>query len=97
MADPKRSRLAALERRVQRLTSVMIVQSVLLAVVVLFSALRAAPLLTLCAMIAIPVLVFYRDSLPGWARALGRFAGRLRAPAAAGSKGVRNSRSPVNP
>src|SRR5690606_1151082 len=76
----RRSRLAALEQRVERLTSVLIIQSVLLAAVVLMWALRTAPWIALFLLIAFPVLVFYRQSLPGWARALGRLVAQFRTP-----------------
>ncbi len=71
MADPETSRLATLERRVERLTSVLILQSVLLAGIVLMSALRTAPFLAFCLIVALPLLVFYRKSLPDWARSVG--------------------------
>ncbi|MGD9858060.1 MAG: hypothetical protein AB7U20_24205 [Planctomycetaceae bacterium] len=98
MADPQRSRLASLERRVERLTSVLMIQSVLLAVVVLMSALRAAPILTLCVIIAIPLLVFYRQSLPQWLRSLGGFVKQLRGTESASAERnrARTPRTPVN-
>ncbi len=78
MVDPETSRLATLERRVERLTSVLIIQSVLLAGIVLMSALRTAPFLVLGLIIALPLLVFYRQSLPDWVRSVGSFIKQFR-------------------
>ncbi|MCA9077254.1 MAG: hypothetical protein KDA93_19665 [Planctomycetaceae bacterium] len=74
MTDPDTSRLATLEKRVERLTSVLIIQSILLAITVLWSALSYAPIVALVLLLSLPILVFYRRSLPGWARSLGRFS-----------------------
>ena len=77
MTDPDTTRLATLEKRVERLTSVLIIQSILLAIVLLWAALSYAPIIALLMLVSLPVLVFYRRSLPGWARAVGRFARQL--------------------
>ena len=77
MPESDQSRLESLEKRVERLTSVLIVQSILLAIVLLWSALKYAPIVALLLIAALPVLVFYRRSLPGWARSLGRFCRKL--------------------
>ncbi len=73
-------RLEGLERRVERLTSVLMIQSALLAVVVLLSVLKAAPYLVATSVIAIVLLVTYRRSWPQWlgmlSRSLQRFQHR---------------------
>ena len=78
MVEPETSRLATLERRVERLTSVLIIQSVLLAGIVLMSALRTAPFVVLGLIVALPLLVFYRQSLPNWARSAGSLMKQFR-------------------
>ncbi len=77
MVEPDTSRLASLERRVERLTSVLIIQSILLAITLLWSAFTYAPIIALLLIVSLPLLVFYRRSLPGWARSLGRFGRQL--------------------
>jgi hypothetical protein len=72
------SQLERLEHRIERLTSVVIIQSVLLAAVVLINVLELAPYVALLLLIALPVLVFYRKELPVAARWLGRLIQRLR-------------------
>jgi hypothetical protein len=76
MIEPETPRLDSLERRIERLTSVLIIQSVLLAVIVIVTAFRTVGVIALCLMVALPVLVFYRKSLPRFARALGRMLAR---------------------
>lgn len=78
MSDQDTSKLDGLERRIERLTSVVIIQSVLLAAVVLINVLELAPYVALLLLIALPVLVFYRKELPAAARWLGRLIQRLR-------------------
>jgi hypothetical protein len=77
MIEPETSRLDALERRIERLTSVLILQSVLLGVIALVTVFRTVGLFALCLILLLPVLVFYRKSLPQFARALGRMLGRM--------------------
>lgn len=77
MNEAESSRLEALERRLERLTSVLIVQSILLAVVVLLYAFSTMPIIAACLLVAVPVLVFNRKSLPKWGRSLGRFFGQF--------------------
>lgn len=77
MTDSETSRIVSLEKRLERLTSVLIIQSILLSIVLLWSALSYAPIIALLMIAGLPVLVFYRHSLPGWARAIGRFGRQL--------------------
>ena len=72
--------IVRLERRLERLTSVVIIQCILLALVVLMDVLQLAPYVALFLLIAVPLLVFYRKQLPGAARWLGRLTGRFRSP-----------------
>lgn len=70
--------LHRLERRVERLTSIVIIQCVLLAAVILLDVLQLAPYVALLVLIALPLLVFYRRELPRAARWLARTIRRLR-------------------
>lgn len=78
MSDPDTTHLERLERRIERLTSVVIIQCVLLAAIVLINVLQLAPYVALLLLIALPLLVFYRKELPAAARWLGRLIQRLR-------------------
>lgn len=75
--------LESLERRVERLTSWVIIQCVLLAAVVLMDVMQLAPYVALLLLIAVPVLVFYRRQLPPAARWIGRTVQRWRGEAGA--------------
>jgi hypothetical protein len=77
MNQRETSRLDSLERRVERLTSVLIIQSVLLGVFVIWTAFETVGVIALCLILALPVLVFYRKSLPRFARAIGRMLERM--------------------
>jgi len=78
MTNPDPTQLDRLERRIERLTSVVIIQSVLLAAVVLLDVLQLAPLLALVLLIALPLLVFYRHRLPAVGRWIGEMIKRIR-------------------
>jgi hypothetical protein len=78
VSEQEISQLERLERRIERLTSVVIIQCVLLAAIVLINVLQLAPYVALLLLIALPLLVFYRRELPAVARWLGRLIQRLR-------------------
>ena len=72
------TQLERLERRIERLTSVVIIQSVLLAAVVLMNVMEIGTYAALFVLIALPLLVFYRRQLPAAARWLGQAVRRWR-------------------
>lgn len=69
MSEPESAQLDRLERRIERLTSLVFVQCVLLAAVVLM---EFGVYVALLLLIAVPLLVFYRKRLPAVARWLGQ-------------------------
>jgi hypothetical protein len=78
VSEQEISQLERLERRIERLTSVVIIQCVLLAAIVLFNVLQLAPYVALLLLVGLPLLVFYRNELPAAARWLGRLIQRIR-------------------
>jgi uncharacterized membrane protein YobD (UPF0266 family) len=77
------TQLDRLERRVERLTSVIIIQSVLLAAVVLMNVMEIGTYAALFVLVALPLLVFYRKQLPAAARWLGQTVRRWKGTAGA--------------
>lgn len=78
MSDGENTPFDRLERRVERLTSVVIIQCVLLAAVVLMDVLQLAPYAALFLLVALPIMVFYRRELPAAGRWVGRLLKKLR-------------------
>ncbi len=77
MAEPDASRLQALERRIDRLTTALVIQSVLLALFVMWQALQWAPFFVLFVMIGLTLLVVYRRNWPQWWQIARRFVQRI--------------------
>jgi hypothetical protein len=73
--EVSRGQLERLERRVERLTSVLIIQSLLLGAFILPEMLEWTAYMVLLLVIAIPLLIIYRREIPAafqWASRLGR-------------------------
>ena len=88
MSPEEITQLDRLERRIERLASVVIIQSVLLAAVVLMNVMEIGTYAALFVLIALPLLVFYRKQLPGAARWLGQTLRRWKGTAGAVPSGA---------
>ena len=64
--------LQRLERKIDWLTRLVYVQIAILSVVGISYMFRVARLLVLFLIIAVPLLIVFRGSLPGWARKCGK-------------------------
>jgi hypothetical protein len=88
-----RERLRRLERKVDQLTWLVRLQTVLLALIAVVYLLKISSVLLLILLVVVPLLILFNRSLPQWGRRLGSIWGWWQRPKAEPHVGASQRRS----